>query len=128
MKKITFIVEKTNTGFCAGAEDFDKYPAATTGKDITTLKKNIKYALDALCEYDGVPLIPESAIRVKLDLQQFFEFYGINAKYLAKKIGMNPTLLSQYVNGVKKPSDKQVKKILEGIKALGRELLQLDLI
>lgn len=41
---------------------------------------------------------------------------------------MNPTLLSQYVNGVKKPSDKQVKKMLEGIKALGRELLQLDLI
>jgi hypothetical protein len=39
---------------------------------------------------------------------------------------MNETLLSQYVNGIKKPSQKQTEKILAGIKSLGKELQQLE--
>ena len=39
----------------------------------------------------------------------------INSKFLAEKIGMNATLLSQYVTGHKKPSELQTEKILKGI-------------
>jgi transcriptional regulator with XRE-family HTH domain len=52
----------------------------------------------------------------------------INAKFLAKKIGMNATLLSQYVQGRKKPSDQQTNKILDGIHQIGRELSEINLI
>jgi transcriptional regulator with XRE-family HTH domain len=52
----------------------------------------------------------------------------INAKFLAKKIGMNETLLSQYVQGRKRPSDLQTNKILEGIHQIGRELSEINLI
>jgi len=71
--------------------------------------------------------VSDKDIVILLDLQQFFEYYQeINAKSLSQRIGMNQTLLSQYINGIKKPSAKQVKKILEGVKALGRELTQLE--
>ena len=43
------------------------------------------------------------------------------------ELGMDKTLLSQYVNGHKKPGPKQVKRIMDGIKQLGSELSSLEL-
>ncbi|MOA67418.1 hypothetical protein D3C78_1945830 [compost metagenome] len=66
---------------------------------------------------------------MKYDLASFFEFYKeINVSALGKRIGMQKTLLSEYKNGNRKPSDKQVNKILTGIKELGRELSELELV
>lgn len=129
MKKIPFTVEKTNTGFSAYAQDFEKYPVGTTGKNMAVLKRNILNALNLYRNHKGLKPASEADITIVLDLQQFFEYYKeINAKSLSQRIGMNQTLLSQYVNGIKKPSVKQVKKILEGVQALGKELTQLELI
>ena len=52
---------------------------------------------------------------------------GINSKFLAKRIGMNESLLSQYVTGKKKPSAAQITKILNGIQEIGRELSNINL-
>jgi hypothetical protein len=52
----------------------------------------------------------------------------LNANFLAQRIGMNATLLSQYVRGVKQPSQKQTQKILQGIQLIGKELSDLDFI
>ena len=41
---------------------------------------------------------------------------------------MNPTLLSQYVKGHKKPSENQTEKILAGIHQIGQELSEMNLI
>ncbi len=67
-------------------------------------------------------------IKLELDFQQFFQYYGvINSRVLAEKIGMNPSLLSQYVSGKKKPSDAQCQRIVSGINQIGRELSELNL-
>lgn len=127
MKKTVFVVEKTSTGYSAYAEDFDHVPVGTTGRDMATLKRNITDALNLYRDHKGLKPVSDKDIVILLDLQQFFEYYQeINAKSLSQRIGMNQTLLSQYINGIKKPSAKQVKKILEGVKALGRELTQLE--
>ena len=84
----------------------------------------------------GKSLFPEDGIRIEqenlkfeIDFKQFFQYYKvINAKFLANKIGMNPTLLSQYVQGRKKPSDAQTEKILLGIHQIGQELSEINLI
>jgi len=47
---------------------------------------------------------------------------------LAERIGINPTLLSQYVQGRKLPTAKQADKILAGIHEIGNELSELNLI
>jgi transcriptional regulator with XRE-family HTH domain len=129
MNKIIFIVEKTSDGFSAYAEDFDKIPAGTTGDTIAELRTNIEDAYNSVAELRGWPEVTIDQITVKYDLAQFFEYYKeISAKGLAQRIGMSSTLLSQYVNGKKSPSEKQVKKILLGIQELGRELATLELV
>ncbi|MFU8845095.1 MAG: hypothetical protein ACNA7V_14935, partial [Bacteroidales bacterium] len=68
-------------------------------------------------------------LKFEIDFKQFFQNYKIlNAKFLADKIGMNSTLLSQYVQGHKKPSEAQTEKILNGIHQIGQELCDINLI
>jgi hypothetical protein len=126
--KVSFIVERTSTGFSAYAADFSNLPVATTGGTMTELKENILDAVNLYLDYTGKEPVTAEDISASLDLPQFFEYYKvINAKVLSSRIGINNTLLSQYVNGVKKPSEKQVKKILDGVKELGKELAGLEL-
>jgi predicted RNase H-like HicB family nuclease len=125
MKKINLTVEKTSTGFSAYAEN---YPVFTTGNTMTELKANIVEALNLYNEEMELPMVDESQIAINLDLPQFFDYFKvINAKALSSRVGMNQSLLAQYVGGQKKPSAKQVQKILAGIKELGKELSDLEL-
>jgi len=124
-KKITVIVEKTKTGFSAFAPD---YPVATTGRTIIELQKHILEVLNFHFEDEGYE-VTKSNIALEIDLRQFFQYYKVlNARHLAEKIGMNPTLLSQYVQGRKKPSQQQSDRIIQGIQQIGKELAELKLI
>ncbi|RYU91169.1 XRE family transcriptional regulator [Mucilaginibacter terrigena] len=125
MKKINLIVEKTSTGFSAYAEDL---PVFTTGKSMTELKSNILEATNLYQEEVGGDAISLNDINITLDLPQFFDYFKvINAKALSERVGMNQSLLAQYVGGQKKPSVKQVEKILLGIRELGKELTELQI-
>lgn len=118
-KKVAFVIEKTRTGFSAYAE---KLSVVTTGRTISLLRKNILEALNLFLEDTGF-VATQDNITLRLDLQQFFKYYKVlNARMLAEHIGMNPTLLSQYVSGRKQPSATQQHRIVRGIQELGREL------
>jgi predicted RNase H-like HicB family nuclease len=124
-KKIVLILEKTDTGFSAYALD---YPIFTTGKTISKLLNNAFEAANLYFEEEEI-LITNENIRFEIDFKQFFQYYRVlNSKFLAERIGMNPTLLSQYVQGRKKPSDNQRDKILLGIHQIGQELSEINLI
>ena len=123
-KKIIMTVEKTNTGFSAYSGNYSIY---TTGKTIPELINNAFEAAELCFEGQDVKLT-HGDIKYEIDFQQFFQYYKVlNAKFLAKKIGMNETLLSQYVQGHKKPSEKQTEKILTGIHQIGQELSDINL-
>ena len=118
-KKIKMIVEKTDTGFSAYSIDF---PIFTTGSNITDLIDNAQEATSLYYADQQITITPEN-LKFELDFRQFFQYYKvINSKFLADKIGMNATLLSQYVTGHKKPSESQTEKILMGIHQIGQEL------
>ena len=124
-KKIIMTVEKTDTGFSAYSED---YPIFTTGQSIPELINSAYEATEFYFEEEKVKVEPND-IKFEIDFQQFFKYYKvINAKFLAEKIGMNATLLSQYVSGTKKPSPKQTEKILSGIHKIGQELSGINLL
>lgn len=126
MEKIAFIVEKTNTGYSAYAENF---PVYTVGSNIAEIRSNAKEAINLYCHEQNLKIVNEEKLMFKIDLPQFFEFYEeINAKALSRRIKMNESLLSQYINGQKVPSQKQLKRILIGIRELGRELTEIDFI
>lgn len=118
------VVEKTETGFSAYCEDF---PVYTTGESFTELLQNAVEAMNLFLIEQEVQ-ITEKNIDFEIDLKQFFQYYRvINSKFLAKRIGMNESLLSQYVTGRKKPSVAQTNKILRGIHEIGRELSSINL-
>ncbi|WP_298146917.1 XRE family transcriptional regulator [Flavobacterium sp.] len=124
-KRYKFIVEKTATGFSAFSNDL---PVFTTGKTMTELQNNLLEALELAFEADSHNLSSDN-IELEIDFKQFFQFYRvINSKYLAERIGMNPTLFSHYVNGHKKPSSKQTTRILNGLNEVGRELANLQFV
>ena len=123
-KKIKMTVEKTETGFSAYS---DEYSVFTTGESFTDLLHNAVEATNLYLS-DQTSQITEKNIEFEIDLQQFFQYYRvINSKFLAKRIGMNETLLSQYVQGRKKPSAAQTSKILRGVQEIGRELSSINL-
>ena len=123
-QKIRFTVEKTDTGFSAYSE---KFPIYTTGAHFTELLRNAVEATNLHLNEEGCQ-ISANNIAFEIDIKQFFQYYRvINSKFLAKRIGMNETLLSQYVHGRKKPSPLQTNKILSGIHEIGQELISISL-
>jgi len=122
-KKITVVVEKTHTGFSAFGKNI---PVFTSGGSFHELISNALEAVNFYFE-EEVEILSMDDMKFEIDFKQFFQYYRvINAKFLAEKIGMNPTLLSQYVQGRKKPSENQTAKILDGIHQIGKELSEIQ--
>ena len=56
-------------------------------------------------------------------MQRFFLVHKeINVAEFARLIGLNPTLLSNYINGFKKPSKEREQEIIDFIHKLGKEM------
>lgn len=124
-KKFLMTVEKTETGFSAFSQE---YPIFTTGRTIVELIDNAIEATNLFFEEQFIR-VDHGNLKFEIDFTQFFQYYKVlNSKFLAEKIGMNPTLLSQYVQGHKKPSERQTEKILLGIQQIGMELSEINLI
>ena len=124
-KKIRFVVEKTDTGFSAFCKDYSVY---TTGQSFTELLSHAVEAMNLFLSEKGSQ-VTEANVEFEIDIPQFFQYYRvINSKFLARRIGMNESLLSQYVNGLKKPSAAQTNRILTGIREIGQELSNLNFI
>jgi hypothetical protein len=118
-KLITMVVEKTNTGYSAYAKEAAIF---TVASDLNELYENTEEALSLAFDRE----VRRDEFQLHIDLPQFFKYYRVlNAKFLAERIGMNPTLLSQYVSGTKSPGPKQVHRILTGIHEIGKELSDL---
>jgi predicted RNase H-like HicB family nuclease len=122
-KGIVVIIEKTDSGFSAYSEN---YPVFTTGETVNELLENVNEAFSFYLEDKNQENLQ---IHYEIDFKQFFQYYKvINSKALAEKIGMNPTLLSQYVRGHKRPSEQQSRRILYGINKIGHELAEMSVI
>jgi len=122
-KKILVIIEKTDTGFSAFTTDYSVY---TTGSSMNELFHNLR---EAFILYFDDEKFDESRIIYEIDFSQFFKYYKVlNSKALAGRIGLNPTLLSQYISGRKKPSASQSRRILYGINKIGQELSEMSVI
>lgn len=113
--KIIFQIEKTRTGYSAYSNDLTVF---STGKTITQLLRNLDEALELYFE-DA----PRKKVQYQIQFSEFFLHYRIlNAKILAERIGLHPTLLSQYIRGIKPLSSDQALRIIKGIQQIGKEL------
>jgi hypothetical protein len=122
MKKPKIVIEviKEELGYSAVANVEEKL-IATQGDSFDELKIMVLDMVNLSFEEDSKYSIEE--LKFEFDLASFFDFYKvINAKALSERIGMNQSLLAQYIMGNKKPSAAQTERILKGVHQIGKEL------
>jgi len=134
MKKIRVILEKADNNYSAFIPELEG--CVTTGATIQDTKQKLIEAVAFHIEgmkNEGLeipePFKGEYEFEYKVDVQSLFEWFsGILTKSgVSKLTGMNQSLISQYANGIKKPSEKQTAKIQHAIHDFGEELLGLQL-
>ena len=83
------------------------------------------------CEESGLDVsesLKEEPV-FQFDVSSLFEYYNmINVSAFARYIGMNDALMRQYKRGDTYISENQLRKIEEGIHALGKEFSSLRLV
>ena len=55
----------------------------------------------------------------------FRRFPQLNVSEIARTIGIHKSLLSKYIYGTKKPSEKRTEEILDALRQIGRDLAQI---
>lgn len=123
--KIKITITKEDTGYTAQTMVVGHF-IATEAETFEELKSSILEAVNLSFEEKGFEYTIDE-IQFEYDLDSFFAFYKvINAKALSERIGMNQSLLAQYIKGIKKPSALQTKRILQGVQQIGRELVDVQ--
>ncbi len=124
--RIKVTIVKEDEGFSASANS-KGHSVHTEGNSFGELIENMLEALDLATESDQAHRMED--LRFSYDLKSFFMFYKVlNAKVLSERIGMNQSLLAQYISGKKNPSPRQSRRILNGVRQIGRELSEVDFI
>lgn len=128
--KVTVCVEKqpgVRNCSCFVDEDIDgKHSLEGYGPSVDSAVKDMLKAREEYIE-EGIEM-PELEMTFKYDIWAFFDKFPLNASLVAKRIGINPSLMRQYISGIKKPSEKRVKDIQDGIRSLGEELSSISLV
>jgi hypothetical protein len=121
MRTVDFLVEKVAGGYTAYAQQFSILAMADTLQEAYA---NATEALATQCEVTGENPA-DFQVAFRYDFATLFEVYDIvNVKALCKRLGMNNSLVSQYISGKKVPGPKQKAKIERGLHEFAKELLR----
>lgn len=105
-------------------ESFSDYPRLRDASDeqrrnYTSDKFGISWPeLDEDLSFEGF-FTPKPKTRLR---SIFIEHPELNASAVARRIGISQSLFAQYISGIKKPSERRFKEIVETIREIGREL------
>lgn len=96
----------------ASVDERRQYTVGFTGIHWRNLDEDISFESFEYCDAEPTAL------------QRFFLTHKeINVSEFAKRIGLNASLLRNYINGFKTPSKEREKEIFEAIQQLGQEYL-----
>ena len=125
--KVKITIVKEDVGYSAHTLVKNKF-IATEAETFDILLNKLLEAINFTFEKEEISYKIED-LKFTYDLASFFEYYKvINAKALSERIGMNQSLLAQYIKGIKKPSTSQINRILTGIQQVGKELADVQLL
>ncbi|MDQ6757071.1 MAG: hypothetical protein M3004_09050 [Bacteroidota bacterium] len=123
MKKKELIIEKDKAGKYWGRVHHEDNLIVENGKTVEQIESNMKKLLK---KFHGLQP-DEITFEHSYDLTALFEKLNfLKISTIAEYAQMNPTLLRQYVSGVKHPSKTQALKIENAIKTLGRQMIKLE--
>lgn len=131
MKKILVIIEKGKDGqFSAYTPDTKSTVLNGQGSSVEEAISDLKEAMREIIELyqETEEKVPDELqmpveFEYKYDVPSVFNHFDeINLTTFSRKIGVNPSLLRQYKNGLAFASKKQAEKIKKGLHELGKEL------
>ncbi|MDR0232241.1 MAG: hypothetical protein LBI82_09005 [Dysgonamonadaceae bacterium] len=132
MKTIKIIIEKSADFYDAYAENCEGiYGAGETAEEA---KKNalegLRLFVSSRDKKDLPPILQgEYDITYQYDVQSFLNYYNriFTNVALERITGINQKLLHHYASGLKKPREKQRKKIETALHKFGNDLLTVNL-
>jgi len=96
-----------------------------TGKTVQEAKEDLAECLAEAkenLEAEG-KVFPDVEFTYKYDLQSFFNYFSfLNITDIAKRSGVNPSLMRQYASGVKNAGERTYKRLSNCVQSIGREL------
>jgi hypothetical protein len=124
MKKIVLTVERGSDGELWGTVKYENNLIVDHASTISALQSQMKNLLK-----DFHDLQPGNVqFNVEFLVSGLFEDKKfLNATEVAKKARINPSLMRQYVSGIKNPSFERAKKIEDAIHEIGKELLNVKI-
>ena len=122
MQTVNFLIEKVEGGYTAYAQGFS---ILSEGDTLDEVHANAREGLAEQRDYMGEDTT-DVEVTFSYDIAALFDMCKfINVSALAERLGMNNSLISQYISGKKTPSHKQKQRILNMLHQIGRELTQL---
>lgn len=126
--KVTIQVEKgkqEKNFSCFMVEELPDFALAGYGntarqaiEDMYVAQKEIK----ELLEEEGKQM-PELEFVFRFDIGSFFDYYSyLNMSGVAKKAGVNASLMRQYAMGIHEPSQKRKQQILDCLRQISQEM------
>ncbi len=136
MKTLAIIQEHSDGEIWARIESEGDFLLTTVGQTRKEITENLKDLLVDFIENEGRQKpewkdlnISDIEFTYQYDLTSFFNIYNaIKISEIAKLAGINASLVRQYAKGLAYVSEKQVKKIEDAVRQLGKELLEVELI
>jgi predicted RNase H-like HicB family nuclease len=131
MKKIKAIIEKAKDGgygiYCPEVKGIVLYGYGLSEEEAKeNLQENVEMILEHGIETDQAApesLSGEIEFDYRYDFSGFFKAYPVfNVSELASMVGINPSLMRKYKNGIAFASEKQRTKINTGIHRLSQKL------
>ena len=125
--RVKVVVAKGQDGgfSCYTDHDFKTFCPAGYGMSVEEAKADFGEAYQEMREIEAEEgrKAPEIEIEWRYDIQSFFKCFAyLKISNIAKKAGMNASLVRQYASGYAKASEKQYAKLREAIKEVAKEL------
>ncbi len=127
-KKITIKVEKAqgdNFYSCYMMEDAPEYGLAGYGKSAKEAMDDLRVAEQETRELlaEAGKVMPELEYRFRFDIGSFFNYYDyLSMAGVARRVGVNASLMRRYAVGLSRPKENRRRKIEECLHEMGKEL------
>jgi len=125
--KITFIIEKSTDGYysCYTKHEFNGFGLLGYGNTVEEAKQDLFNSYEEIKKdrANEGKSTPDIEFVWEYDLQSFFNYFSVlNVSELARKSGINSSLLRQYRSGLAKASEVQYDKLRKCVHQIGKEL------
>ncbi len=127
MKKVLVTVSQASDGSYWCHTEADVYGSGLNGAGSTVkdakddLLSCLEEAREDFIEHGGTPY--DVIFEYRYDLQSFFEYFSfLNITDIARRAGINPSLMRQYARGIKNAGEKTYARLSACMESITKEL------